>query len=272
MRTPLLAASAVILLLASRTTASAFTINAARVKADTREGTVVAEGNVQGSDGSTVLSGARLIVDTRRGRGILVRGRVRSQGMAVDAARIELSLTGWRVRRLTARGEASFETLHGVVFAQTMEVDLQAGRLTAGGEVRVFVPPDLVAFGPRLFYDRASGRMRLSGPVRVQSAQGRVVGRSLEASQEGWVRAEGEVSLDYADGSGRAHAVMWVTSERKVVLEGEVFLQRGRQALWADRVTIFYEARRVVAEGLRRLVLEETGGDNLGAPVLRAGR
>ncbi len=273
MRRPLLIACALVLLLGTRAATNPFTITAARVDADARTGAVVAEGEVRASDGASVLTGERLVVDTRRGRGVLVQGQVRVQGNTVEAAHIELRLAGWRVRQLVAQGEASFETPHGVVFAQTMEMDLPTGRLVARGDVRVFVPPDLVAFGPRLFYDRTSGRMRLSGPVRVQSAQGRVVGRSLEASQEGWVRVEGEVSLEYADGSGRAQAVVWVTSEKKVVLDGEVFLQRGRQVLWADRVTIFYEARRVVAEGLRRLVLEEgTGGDDLGAPALRAGR
>ncbi len=161
---------------------------------------------------------------------------------------------------MVAIGEASFETPHAVVFAQIMEMDLRGGRLTARGDVRVFVPPDLVAFGPRIFYDRASGRVRVAGPVRVQSAQGRVVGRFLEASEEGWVRVEGEAYLEYADGNGRARAVVWVTSERKVVLEGEVFLQGARQVLWADRVTIFYETRRVEVEGLRRLLFEESRG------------
>ena len=176
----------------------------------------------------------------------------------MQGARVELAFTQARITRMAAQGDASFETRRGVIFADRVEVGLSSGRLTATGSVRVFVPPDVVAFGSRLVYGRPTGQIRMEGPVRLQSAQGLVAGDVLEGS-EGlqWVVMRGGVRIEYADLRGRADIARLFAQERRVVLEGRVFVQRSRQSMWADRVTIFYGTRRVVVEGLQRLLIEE---------------
>jgi len=236
-------------------------ISATRVEGDGNTGVLLARGNVRISDGLTVLVGAQLVADLRARRAVLTGGRVRSRDGLLEASRIELTFTAFRITRILARQNASIQMRAGVLFAQTVEVRPQEGRLEAFGNVRVFTPPDVVAFGSRLTYDRATGRLLLEGPVRVQTGQGAVQGGLLEAvegNQEITVR--GGVRIDYLDLRGRANTAQVFARAQKAILVGGVFVQRGREALWADRVTIFYSTRRVVAEGVRRMVVEEEGG------------
>ncbi|MER3456531.1 MAG: hypothetical protein C4304_06540 [candidate division GAL15 bacterium] len=250
-------ALACVLLLTALAQAGGLTLTADQVEADSRSGKVLARGRVWVSDGATTLTGERLVLDVRVQQAILVRGRMQAQDGTLEAGRIHLFFAGPRIVRVLAREAVALETPRGVVFADTVEARPDAGRLMASGDVRVFVPPDVVAFGPQLVYGRAPARLRMGGPVRVQSAQGVLRGRTLEASEEGWVRVEGEVLLEYADTTGRAGSVVLFGREKRVVLEGDVFLQRRRDRLWADRVTLFYEQGRVVAERVRRLVVVE---------------
>lgn len=233
-------------------------ISAARVEGDGNTGLLVARGNVRISDGLTVLVGERLVADLRAKRAVLTDGRVHTRDELLEASRIEVTFTASRITRIVARGNASLQMRRGILFARTVEIQLVEGHLAASGDVRVFTPPDVVAFGSRLTYNRATGRLLLEGPVRVQTGQGVVRGAALEGSvglQEITVR--GDVRIEYLEVTGRAETVRVFGREQKAVLVGGVFVQRGREALWADRVTIFYGTRRVVAEGVRRLVIEE---------------
>jgi lipopolysaccharide export system protein LptA len=235
-------------------------ISATRVEGDGNTGVLVARGNVRISDGLTFLVGAQLVADLRARRAVLTGGRVHSRDGLLEASRIELTFTAFRITRILARQNASLQARGAVLFAQMVEVRPQEGRLAASGDVRVFTPPDVVAFGSRLTYDRATGRLLLEGPVRVQTGQGAVRGTSLEAL-EGLeeITVRGGVRIDYLDVRGRAETARVLARAQKAVLVGDVFVQRDREALWADRVTIFYSTRRVVAEGVRRMVVEEEG-------------
>ncbi len=65
--------------------------------------------------------------------------------------------------------------------------------------------------------------------------------------------------FDSLDVAGRAQTAQVFARAQRAVLVGDVFVQRGRETLWADRVTIFYSTHRV-AEGVRRMVIEEERG------------
>ena len=251
---------AVLLLTPVPTLGAGVQISATRIEGDGKTGVLVARGNVRVSDGLIVLEGGQLVADLRARQALLTGGTVQSREGLLEASRIQFTFTGFRITRILAWQSASFQTRRAVVFAQTVEVWPREGRLTASGDVRVFTPPDVVAFGSRLTYSRALGRVLLEGPVRVQTGQGAVRGGSLEAL-EGLeeITVHGNVQLDYLDVIGRAEAARVLAREQKAVLVGSVFVQRGREALWADRVTIFYSTRRVVAEGVRRMVVEEEG-------------
>ncbi|MDR7573983.1 MAG: hypothetical protein QN194_13805 [Armatimonadota bacterium] len=233
-------------------------ISAAGMEVDGNTGRLMARGRVRVSDGIRTLTGELLIANLRTGLGVLRAGQVRIPEGVMQGARVELAFTQARITRIAAQGDASFETRRGVIFADRVEVGLSSGRLTATGSVRVFVPPDVVAFGSRLVYGRPTGQIRMEGPVRLQSAQGLVTGDVLEGS-EGlqWVVMRGGVRIESADLRGRADIARLFARERRVVLEGRVFVQRSRQSMWADRVTVFYGTRRVVVEGLQRLLIEE---------------
>jgi len=236
-------------------------ISATRIEGQGNTGVLLARGNVRISDGLTVLVGTQLVADLRDKRAVLTGGRVRIRDGLLEASRIELTFTAFRITRIVARQNASFQTRRAILFAQTVEVWPQEGKLAASADVRVFTLPDVVAFGSRLTYDRTSRRLLLEGPVRVQTGQGAVRGTSLEAL-EGLeeITVRGDVRFDYLDITGRAQTAQVFARAQRAVLVGDVFVQRGRETLWAERVTIFYSTRRVVAEGVRRMVIEEKGG------------
>ncbi len=236
-------------------------ITAARLEADEDTGVVVARGPARISDGSTVLTGQRLVVDLGKRRAVVTEGQAHTREEVLEAARFEVRFSGSRITGIRAHGDASLQRGRSVVLAQLMEFRFTEGRLVASGEVRVFTPPDVVAFGSKLTYDRPTGRVALTGPVRVQTGQGAVYGAALEGSlplEEATVY--GDVQIEYVDLTGRAETARVLGREQKAVLLGGVFIQRGRQTLWADRVTVFYASRRIVAEGLRQLVIDEESG------------
>lgn len=203
-----------------------------------------------------VVEGARLIVAGHRVT--VTDGRVRTPQGTLEGERIEILLLRARIWKVSGFGKASFESTRGVLFADVIVWDPRSGDVRARGAVRVFAPPDVVAFGVEFRYDGAGMGIELSGPVRVQSGQGIVAGSALRATR-GLARVvvRGPVRFDYGEGSGQAQRAEVVPGDRIVVLEGDVSVQHGRHRLWADRVTVFYRDRRVVAEGVRRLLVDE---------------
>lgn len=258
MRTVLAISLTVVLLLALPARGRGVTVFAGRLEGDSRTGRVVAEGNVRVTDGRVTLQGSRLVLAA--GRGTLSAGRAIVPEGVLDAHRMDIALRGGVVWQISGRGEASFETPRGVLFGDVIEFDPQARRARAVGSVRVFAPPDVVAFGAELVYRAADSAATLRGPVKVQSGQGVVTGHSLEVARNfERVFVTGPVRFDYGEGSGEARRAEVVPGLQVAVLEGEVFVQHGRSRLWAHRVMVFYRERRVVAEGIQRLLVEEGG-------------
>jgi len=234
--------------------AAPLTITAARMHSDSASGVVVAEGGVRISDGATVAVGRRLVLDTRRQRAILIQGTVRGREGVLEGLEITLRFTPTRLKEVTARGEASIETRRGVLFAHEITIVLTEDRLTATGGVRVFAPPDMLATGSGLTYNRRTGRVTLAGPVTVQTGQGKVTGQRLEGV-EGLqqARVSGDVRAIFRDITARADAATFDALAQKVILTGAVRVQQDGRTLEGTRVTIFYTTGQIIVEGPMRL-------------------
>lgn len=238
------------------------TITAGRMEADATGGWVVAERQVTVTDGHVRFVGQRLAFNWRLGQGLLIAGRGRIEPGLLEAGRVLFRVSGNRITAVTGFGDASFEAHGGVLFAERIELGIAQRALRASGDVRIFVPPDVVAFGQSLVYDARADRVVLAGPVKVQGGAGGLTGSEL------WMQGvlgkpevvvSGEVRFDYVEGRGRAGRARLLAAEHRAVLEGEVFVEHGRQRLWAQRVILFYRERRLVAERVRRLLVEEAG-------------
>jgi lipopolysaccharide export system protein LptA len=238
--------------------AASLTITASRMRSDAATGVVVAEGEVQISDGTTVAVGRRLVLDTRRRTAVLTAAKVRGPHGVLEALEITLRFTPTRVTHVAARGKATLELRRGVLSADEIGISLEEERLTATGHVQVFTPPDVLATGSHLTYNRRTGRVALAGPVRVQTGQGVVTGQRLEGA-EGLQEARlwGDVRVIVQDITARADAATLIAPAQKVILTGAVRITQRGQTLEGSRVTIFYGARRVIAEGPTRLRFEE---------------
>jgi lipopolysaccharide export system protein LptA len=172
----------------------------------------------------------------------------------LEGLEITLRFTPTRLKEVTARGEASIETRRGVLFAHEITIVLTEDRLTATGGVRVFAPPDMLATGSGLTYNRRTGRVTLAGPVTVQNREGRVTGERLEAA-EGLQQARvwGDVRVSFRYITARADAATLIAPAQKVILTGAVRVQQDGRTLEGASVTIFYATRQIVVEGPMRL-------------------
>lgn len=251
--------------------ATALTVTAGRIVLSAT-GRLTADGGVQLGDGRVNLRGHTFVFDTRSGRGQLTSARAQVEDGVVEGRRIELEVRRSRVETLTASGAASFEIRRAVLYADRIDVVVSRRGLRATGDVRVFVPPDVVAFGQSLVYDAAHDGAVLEGPVRIQSGTGLLTGEVLRAravSGNPEIVVSGRVEFDYGEGSGRARLARLWPGQHRAVLEDDVFLQHGRQRLWAGRVTVFYRDRRIAADDVRQIVLEEATASSGGRPGVK---
>lgn len=200
------------------------------MRADDATGVAVAEGEVRISDGTTTALGQRLVLDTRKGTAVLTPGTVRSAQGVLRAREITLRLTSTRLTEAAARGEARIETRRGELSADEITLAPPHDRMTASGHVRLRAPPDVLATGSRLTYDGRSKVVTLIGPARIETR----------------------------DIAARADQATLLVPAQKVILTGAVRVTQRGQTLEGTVVTIFYGARRIIAEGPTRLRFEES--------------
>jgi len=217
------------------------------------------------------------------------RGRVRiSDGRAVVRANVAI----YRVkeRRISLSGGVQFATFEGDLTAQqavayvtrnrTLEsveasgnVEVESGRrvlnadyvvytpasrsLSARGNVRVFAPPDMIATGRELFAKQGAVIV-LTGRARLQNRDGYLQGDRLEVDE----KAETAYLRDNVLGEFReikitSDAATLISKDKKVVFRDRVKITQPGRTMTADRVTIFYESRRMIAEGATTIRIED---------------
>ncbi|MDR7544215.1 MAG: LptA/OstA family protein [Armatimonadota bacterium] len=233
-------------------------ISADAVTVDAATRVVRATGRVAVSDGSTTASAGRATLYHREGRVVLSGdARVRAPQGDLEGQEITVLYTPARITLVVARGSATLDAEGVLTSARTITIDLQRDVLRAEPEVTLFTLPDVVARGSRLTYDRRRRLVVLEGRARVQNRDGFLEADRLEGDRR-WEMAvaTGGVRGAFRDIEVRSRSGEVFYGEKRAVFVGEVQLTQPGRRLTSDRITVWYGAGRIVAEGQTSVRLE----------------
>jgi len=234
---------------AAAATQVTITADTMSVDATTRVGT--ATGRVRITDGKTTATAARATLNHREGRGVL-SGQARASGPqgVLEGDEITVEYTTAVITKITARGQANLEVEGSLVSAQIVTIVPATDTVTAQRDVTFFTQPDIVARGAQLVYQRSQGTATLEGRARLQNRDGFVEGDRIDGFKR-WERlvVTGDVHGAYRDIEVRSRAAEVLATEKKAVFTGEVRLSQPGRRLTTEKVTVWYGAGRVVAEG-----------------------
>jgi lipopolysaccharide export system protein LptA len=184
------------------------------------------------------------------------RGRASAQAATLVVA------NETRVVRATLTGHASLETRSYAVLADRIVTDRERSRLTATGGVTVFSQPDLIVTGAVVTYDEGPQRAVVRGEGRVratiQNRDGRIRGAWIEVSRAtGTARVHGPVDAQIYDATLTGADATIDLDRGTAVITGDVTVSRRSGTLRADRLTVYYRAKRLIAEGRTHMALSE---------------
>lgn len=241
--------------------ASSRTIELRASEVTTRDGgqTIEARGNVRITDGRTVIQAGRAVYVVRERRITLSGGvKITAPDGDLEAAQAVVQIgRGQAIETVDATGNVAVETEGRVLKADRIQYAVSSGALTAAGNVTVFAPPDLIATGKEL---TAKGResATLAGRARIQNRDGYIEGDRLEIqerTQTAYLR--GNVVGVFQDTRITAEAATLLAKERKAIFHDRVTVTRPGRTMSAERVTLYYQERRLVAEGQTSIRIEE---------------
>lgn len=207
--------------------------------------------------GTTVLRAARIRFDTRAGTVSAAGGvEVADPGLAVRAEAVEFRMADEHVRasggvvvRSVRDGEAT------VLSAPEAEGWLRARRFSASGGVSVERGNWMVS-GRTLDYDAGRGMAVVTGDPVARLGQATVTARVITfLTAEEVARAEGAVVLRREDVVGSAPRAEVFGREGKAVLSGGAAVERGRDRVTAEVIEIALDGSRVTGRGASRLVI-----------------
>jgi lipopolysaccharide assembly outer membrane protein LptD (OstA) len=167
-----------------------------------------------------------------------------------------------QVAKVVVTGNAAAESREYSLSADQIVADRLAGRLLAQGHVNAFSAPDLIITGERATYDQHAQYGVISGHPAVANKAGRLRGDWIElfrAGNRAVVHGSVETEVYGATITG-ANAVMDF-AKSSAVFTGDVVVTRSQGTLWADRVTVYYQTRRILAEGKTRATFNDIGED-----------
>jgi lipopolysaccharide export system protein LptA len=232
-------------------TAPGLSVVADELQIDAQRQVAIAVGRVRITDGRTVATAARAVLYQREGRGVLL-GEARAAGPegVLEGREITVRFTPRAITRIVARGEATFEVEAALVTASVVTLVPAEDTVVAEGTVRLFTDPDVIATAARLVFRRVGGTITLDGRARVQSADGFVEADRIHGARR-WDRiaATGDVHGTYRDTTVRSHTADVFLGEKRAVFAGNVRLTRADRAMTSERVTVWYDEGRVLAEG-----------------------
>lgn len=241
-------------LLAGPAWGAAITLTATTLSVDAATGVAVAEGPVRLTDGVTVGTGRRLVLDTRRQLATLTTGTARTPQGTLTAQTITARYQRTRLTRVAASGAASMVLPRGTLKAAEMVLLVADEQLTASGGVRLSTPPNLTATGARLHYRRRTEEVTMAGPVTVQTPQGWITGSRLTGQVTlQRARLAGPVKASFGAINADADEAALDVPAKTLTLTGSVRLRQGSRLLQASKVTVYYTTGRVVAEGTTHL-------------------
>jgi len=168
-----------------------------------------------------------------------------------------------QVSRIVMAGNASAETKDYALQADHILADRAAGRLVADRHVTTFMAPDLILNGDRAVFNQGAHYGVISGHVAASNRAGRILGEWIEFfQQKQQATVHGPVTAEVYGAtitSSIAH-VDFVKSS--AVFTGHTVVTRRQGTLNADRVTIFYNTRRLIAEGATHAHFTDLESDN----------
>jgi lipopolysaccharide export system protein LptA len=172
-----------------------------------------------------------------------------------------------RVTGLALAGRASVASAGYHLLADRIAADRQSGlsgRLAAAGHVTLTARPDIIVTGAVATYDQAADLAVVRGdaarPAAFRNRDGRVAGAVLEFRRKtGDVEVRGPVTGRVYDAALQADEASVHLGDGTAVLRGHVRVVRGQGTLRADRLTVYYRARRFVAEGETHLSFTDAG-------------
>lgn len=167
-----------------------------------------------------------------------------------------------QVSRVVLTGNAGLESREYAFSADQINADRGSGHVLAQGHVNAFSAPDLIVTGERATYDQRTQYTMVTGHPVASNKAGRLRGDWFElfrASSRAVVHGPVEAEVYGATITGSGATIDFKRST--AVFTGSVVVTRRQGTLWADRVTIYYEVRRITAEGTTHARFNDLGED-----------
>jgi lipopolysaccharide export system protein LptA len=243
-------------------------MTADQVTVDNGGAVLVASGHVSLTSGADRATSDVLRLD-RVGRSAQLIGHVivtSPRGKASgDTVTLFLSPAN-QVSRVVVTGNAAVETAAYALSAGEIIADRTLDQFVAEGRVKGFAAPDLALTAERVMYTQRREYALITGHPVVTNKMGRLTGEQIELfrlRQEAVVRGPVKAEVYGATLTGDAATADFRKSV--IVVSGHVVIARRQGTLWADRVTIFYQQRRLIAQGTTHMQFRDVGG-SAGAP------
>jgi lipopolysaccharide assembly outer membrane protein LptD (OstA) len=236
-------------------------IAADEVTTDSAGRTLQARGHVQVAYGGILAKADQLHWDRPVGSAkltghvVVIEPQIRVTG---DAVSLEVTGPGYRVVSAVVTGHAAFESPQYALAADEITADRLSGRLAARGHLTLFSAPDVIITGERGIYDQHAQYAVVTGGATAANKDGRLQGEWIElfrASGRAVVHGPVVAELYGATITGDQAAVTFRTSS--AVFMGHVVITQRKETVWADRATLSYGDRRIVAEGTTRARLAD---------------
>lgn len=155
-----------------------------------------------------------------------------------------------QVSTIVMAGNASAETKDYAIQADRIAADRGTGRLVADRHVTLFMAPDLIVNGDRLAYNQGAHYGIISGHVVASNRAGRVLGDWVEFYQkQEQATIHGPVTAEVYGATITSKIAHVDFAKSVAVFTGHTFVTRRQGTLTADRVTLYYSTRRLIAEG-----------------------
>lgn len=155
-----------------------------------------------------------------------------------------------QVSRIVMAGSASAETKDYALQADRIAADRGAGRLVADRHITMFMAPDLIVNGDRLVYNQGARYGVISGHVVASNRVGRILGDWVEFYQkQERATVHGPVTAEVYGATITSSVANVDFAKSVAVFTGHTFVTRRQGTLTADKVTIYYQTRRFIAEG-----------------------
>ena len=168
-----------------------------------------------------------------------------------------------QVERITMDGGAGAETKDYALQGDHIVADRAAGRLVADGHITLFTAPDLIANGDRATFEQAAHYGTVSGHVIASNRLGRILGDWVEFfQQKKQATIHGPVTAEVYGATITGGLARIDFPKSTAVFSDHVQVTRRQGTLTADRVTILYETRRLIAEGTTHAHFTDLEGDN----------